>query len=60
MLASEPSCGWPVETGIGIACGKEIWLVAPFRYTVFWDLPTVRVFDDVAAALSLLVPQVRA
>ncbi len=60
MLASEASCGWPVETGIGVALGKPIWLVAPFRYTVFWDLPNVRVFDDVDAALSLLDPAVTA
>lgn len=51
MLASEPSCGWPIETGIGIACDKRIAIVDPFKYTVFWDLPNVVVFEAVDEAL---------
>lgn len=54
MLAQVPSCGWPVETGIGIALGKTIWLVAPFKYTVFWDLPSVEIFATQTEALGRL------
>jgi hypothetical protein len=54
MLAQEASCGWPVEVGIGIALDKPVWLVAPFRYTVFWDLLTVTVYDSLDVPLRLL------
>lgn len=52
MLGSELSCGWPIEVGIGIAEGKEVVVVAPAKYTVFWDLPNVMVYGGVAEALS--------
>lgn len=54
VLAQEPSCGWPIEVGYGLAREKEVWVVAPFRYTVFWDQLNVTTFQRVEDALALL------
>ncbi|HVQ60395.1 MAG TPA: hypothetical protein VMS60_15955 [Solirubrobacterales bacterium] len=55
ILAEQASCGWPVEVGAALAWGKaEVWLVAPFRPTVFWCLPQVSVFESVAQPLREL------
>jgi hypothetical protein len=52
ILAQEASCGWPIEVGMALAWGAaEVWVVAPFKPTVFWHLPQVRVFDDAAEPL---------
>lgn len=59
MLGQEASCGWLVEVGAALAWGTaQVWIVAPFRPTVFWQLPQVQVFADVAEALELLGPLV--
>jgi NTP pyrophosphatase (non-canonical NTP hydrolase) len=59
VLAEEASCGWPIEVGAALAWGTaRVWVVAPFRHTVFWRLPQVEVFDDLAQALRRLAPHV--
>lgn len=55
ILAQQASCGWPVEIGMALAFGMaDVWVVEPFKPTVFWHLPQVRVFDDVATPLREL------
>lgn len=55
ILAQQASCGWPVEVGMALAWGTaKVWLVEPFKPTVFWHLPRVRVFSDVAQPLREL------
>lgn len=55
ILAQQASCGWPVEVGMALAWGTaKVWLVEPFKPTVFWHLPQVRVFADVAQPLREL------
>lgn len=36
-------CGALIEVGIALACGAAVWVVAPWRPSVFWHLPAVRV-----------------
>lgn len=52
FLGQEASCGWPVELGIAIGADKPCAVVAPFKWTVFWELPMVVVFDTVEDALG--------
>lgn len=55
ILAEEASCGWPLEVGAALAWGEaRVWLVSPFKRTVFWCLPQVSVFDSVAVPLRAL------
>lgn len=65
ILGQQASCGWPIEVGAALMLGHlrdmgtvirspEVWIVAPFRPTVFWALPQIRVFSDVAEPLSLM------
>lgn len=58
ILAETPSCGWPVEIGAALAFGTAaVWIVAPFRWTVFWALNQVVLFDDLDEPLRLLGAQ---
>lgn len=54
FLGDTPSCGWLVECGHAISQGLQVWVVAPFKWTVFWELPQVAVFDDLSGPLELL------
>lgn len=55
FLAQQASCGWPVECGAALAYEvPHVWLVAPFKPTVFWALPGVETFDSLAPALRRL------
>lgn len=55
ILAQQASCGWPIEVGMALAFGNsKVWVVAPFKPTVFWHLPLVRVFNDVVEPLREL------
>lgn len=54
ILAQQASCGWPVEVGAALAWDIDVWLVAPFKPTVFWALPLVRLFEDVDEPLRRL------
>lgn len=52
FLGQQASLGWPTEFGMAIAFGvPNIFLVDPFKTTVFVALPQVKVFDDIDAAL---------
>lgn len=53
FLGQQASLGWPVEFGMSIAFGvPDIFLIAPFKTTVFAALPQVLVFDDVDDVLD--------
>lgn len=55
ILAQQASCGWPVEVGAALAWGTaRVWIVEPFRPTVFWCLPQVEVFESVDEPLRRL------
>jgi hypothetical protein len=55
ILAQQASCSWPIEVGMALALRRAaVWIVEPFKPTVFWHLPGVRIFDDVAEPLRAL------
>lgn len=38
---NERMLGALIEMGAAIAWGKRIWVLKPYRYSIFWELPNV-------------------
>jgi hypothetical protein len=50
FLGEQPGLGWPVEFGMAIAFGvDQIYVVAPFKTTVFMALPNVHEYESFGA-----------
>jgi hypothetical protein len=51
-------CGALIETGAALAAGRRVWVVDPWRPSVFWHLPDVRVvtFEQALTDLGAAVP----
>lgn len=45
-IADEPLCGALIEIGAALVLGVPVWIVAPWRWTVFWRHPLVTTFDN--------------
>jgi hypothetical protein len=41
LLPFENMLGALLEVGMGLANNRQIFIIGPIRYTVFWDLPNV-------------------
>lgn len=56
FLGQEASLGWPVEFGVSLVNPgvSRVFVVAPFKWTVFLALPKVHEVEDVGAALEWL------
>jgi hypothetical protein len=55
FLGEQASLGWPVEFGLALAASCPlIYVVAPFKWTVFLALPTVYVVESAEQALMRL------
>lgn len=47
-LADDQLCGALIEVGYALAFdNKEIIMVDPWRYTIFWELPNVKIINDI-------------
>jgi len=54
MIADEPLCGALIEMGAALANGVPCWVIAPWRWTIFWGHPLASVVDDEDAVLARL------
>lgn len=55
-IADERLVGALVEVGAALGAGAEVWLIAPWRESIFWRLPAVTEFADTDAVLAALAP----
>lgn len=47
-LGDDQLCGALIEVGYALAFDdKRIIMVAPWRYTIFWELPNVEIVDNI-------------
>jgi hypothetical protein len=54
VIADEPLCGALIEIGVALANDVPVWICAPWRWTVFWSHPLVRILDSEAEVRWLL------
>lgn len=55
FFANQPNyCGALIEFGFAIACKVPIYVVAPWRPSIFWHLPDVEVLPDEATVRDRL------
>lgn len=55
-IADEPLTGALIEIGAALAHGAEVWIIAPWRESIFWHLDLVTRFTDEASVLATLAP----
>lgn len=55
VIADEPLCGALIEFGCAVAHGVPVWVIAPWRWSVFWTHPLVTVWADENAARDRLL-----
>jgi hypothetical protein len=53
-IADEPLTGGLIEIGAALAYGVPVVVVAPWRWTVFWEHPLVKVVSTLDDALGVL------
>jgi hypothetical protein len=46
-VADTPLCGALIEIGVALAVGVPVWVVAPWRWTIFWEHDLVRTFHSI-------------
>lgn len=54
VIADEPLCGALIEMGSALANGVPCWVIAPWRWTIFWEHPLVSVIDGEDSVLPRL------
>lgn len=58
VIADEPLCGALIELGVALANEVPVWVIAPWRWTIFWGHPLVRIWEmeeDVREYLGIRV-----
>jgi hypothetical protein len=50
VVADEPLCGACIELGVALANGVPVWVIAPWRWAIFWARPLMTVIPDEAEA----------
>lgn len=46
VIADEPLCGALIEMGVALANNVPIWVITPWRWTIFWKHPLVTVLNN--------------
>lgn len=46
LLEKPEFCGALIELGMTIALNTQAWIVHPWRYSIFWDYPTITTFSS--------------
>jgi hypothetical protein len=54
VLADDQLCGALIEIGCALAYDVPVWVVAPWRWTIFWEHPLVDRFETVDEVRDLL------
>jgi hypothetical protein len=54
LLSPAGGLGCWIEMGCTLAAGGEVWVVEPYRDSVFWQHPLVRRFDTFDALMATL------
>jgi hypothetical protein len=58
-LADEPLTGGMIEIGVALASRTDVWVCAPWRWTVFWEHPLVTLFESETVARARLTDEAR-
>jgi nucleoside 2-deoxyribosyltransferase len=54
ILANEQLCGALIEMGVALANDVPVWVITPWRWTIFWTHPLVEVLNNEKEALERL------